>query len=72
MLAGDPPPTRTNPEAPTTPGSSSTVTKKGSLFYMLLMGFRAESQNEAISMFQLLKDTAKNASNGGLAVVEAV
>ena len=65
-------PTTTSPEVTTTLDSSSSRVKKQRLFYMLLMGFRAESESEAISMFRLLKDTAKNASGGSVAVVETV
>ncbi|KAK7113180.1 hypothetical protein V1264_012518 [Littorina saxatilis] len=46
--------------------------QKGSLFYMLLMGVKARSQEDALQLFQLLKDTARNATTDNVAVLDAV
>ncbi|XP_076448931.1 uncharacterized protein LOC143285488 [Babylonia areolata] len=60
------PPATTTPQSPV----SDRTTNKGNMFYMLLMGFRAESESKAISMFEMLKNTAKNATSDNLAVLQ--
>ena len=59
--------TTTPVTSPAVPGNSQ---KEGGLFYMLLMGFKAKSESEAISLFQMLKKAASSDSNGSLTVTE--